>query len=73
MHKLKRKPEVLEHPTDAAKIVEAMARRGFEISEADAEWAWQQHSDNWCASWLLVDDSDEAIAAYILDHMEIYE
>jgi hypothetical protein len=48
---------------DVKRIVLVCADRGYAISEADAHHAWEEHSDNYAASWLVLDDDQEVFDA----------
>ena len=72
MVKLNRKILEITNPrekADGQQIVEICARQGYEISLADAVWAWGEHSESWCAGWLFIGD-DEEVMRYILEFME---
>lgn len=60
-----------DYPEDVARIVRIAAARGYDITEAEAEAAWEIRSREWSASWLELQESDDAVWAdltlYALD------
>ena len=65
-----------EHPTfeyqeDVSRIVEAFIAKGATISELDAELAWSEHSDDYCAVWLGLPDSNEVIIKQIMPYLTV--
>lgn len=54
---------------DVKRIVEAFAEAGYEVSEHDAERAWAEYSNSFCAGWLELPDFNEDIVDYLMDFM----
>lgn len=53
----------------AQQIVSIMRDAGYEISPQDAYVAWEQHSEDWCASWLWLDGFPrEDVVKYVLKY-----
>ena len=52
---------------DCERIVAACRDAGYEVSMADAEWAWEQHSDTYCAGWLMMGayENDASLVATV--------
>jgi len=48
---------------DIQKIVDAFAKRGYEITPSDACRAWENYSDTYCCSWMCMGkyDIDEMV------------
>lgn len=46
--------------TDAAAIKAALNRQGFDATEADIVWAWEEYSDKMCAGWLDIGNPEDA-------------
>ena len=49
------------YKSDVERIVKIFSDRGYEISVADAENAWQRYSDSMCAGWMDLDNEDEFV------------
>lgn len=49
----------LENRGDISRIVEIFAKRGYDISKADACLVWEQFSDSMAAGWLILGSDDE--------------
>lgn len=58
------------YPEDVREIVLAFKYQGYEISEADAERAWQAHSDDHCAGWLCLPKYGREIVATLLPYFK---
>lgn len=72
MRKLKRKNyngHIKTHSSDVKRIVEIFEKRGFEISEEDACWAWERHSDEWAAGWLGLGNDDDEIFNDVIEYL----
>jgi hypothetical protein len=54
----KRENFYFEFESDVKRIVRIFAERGYEISETDAENAWEQYSDSMAAGWMCLDSED---------------
>jgi beta-lactamase class D len=72
MKRLKRKEtnrHIRDFGEDIKRIVEVFAARGYEVSEEDACWAWEQHSDSWAAGWLGLGEKDEYVFQHAIDYL----
>ncbi len=58
---------------DVDRIVAICKANGFSISEADAHHAWEEHSDNYAASWLVLGDDEDEILQAVLDACEVID
>jgi len=71
--RLVRPPISGRYRPDVMLLVEQAAGEGYIVSEADAEWAWQRHSDAQEASWLFLDDDPEVNVRVLRDRLEVEE
>jgi len=56
---------------DVQRIVDVCQKHGFEISENDAKLCWEQHSDSYCASWLILPESDVELFEAIKENCRV--
>ncbi len=49
-----------EYPQDVKQLVSAAQSQGYRLSARSAAEIWMRHSDESCASWLMVDGSSDA-------------
>ena len=47
-----RSSDLPRYPHDVARLQSVAAGYDYRLSLADAEWAWEQHSDTYAAGWL---------------------
>jgi hypothetical protein len=47
-------PPDFRYPEDVHRIVKSLESLGYTITPEDAEWAWEEYSDDRCAGWLFV-------------------
>ena len=74
LKQLIRPQEQIYYPDDVCLLVDIMNDAGYEVSYADAQWAWQQFSDDLCGSWLIVDGfGNDRIVSEILKYLEEFE
>jgi hypothetical protein len=57
---------------DVRRIIAICESRGYYISDADAHHAWEEHSDNYAAGWLVLGDDDEVFDA-VMANCEVIE
>lgn len=55
---------------DITRIVGVMARFGYEVTRRDAEVAWEDMSDDNCASWLSLPESDDHLFRVIMPYFQ---
>lgn len=67
----RRLPGEHEEQTETPLLKAALNRAGYDASEADIVWAWEHHSDDWAAGWLVLDSCGGADGAvkYLLDYL----
>lgn len=56
---------------DVARIVDICKQRGYHISANDAQHAWEEYSDSYAASWLILDDNDDDVFNTVLQYCEV--
>jgi hypothetical protein len=65
-----RRPKGGHHyQADVTRLVQQAFAEGWRVSEHDAAWAWQQHSDRQEASWLFLYDTPEENVAVLREHL----
>ncbi len=55
---------------DINRIIQVMANNGYEITEEQACQAWEKHSEDWAAGWLILPTEDCDIYLDIMSVME---
>lgn len=55
---------------DVQRIISICYDRGYVISEADAQAAWEEYSDSMAASWLYLDDDADQVFTTIMEYCE---
>jgi hypothetical protein len=55
---------------DVGRIIGICYARGYIITQADAQAAWEQHSDDWAAGWLQLSEHDDAVFKTIMEYCE---
>jgi len=57
---------------DVQKIIDAFAKRGYEITPSDACRAWENYSETYCCSWMYMGryDIDEMVFRILKKHFE---
>jgi hypothetical protein len=55
---------------DVGRIIGICYARGCIISQADAQAAWEQYSDDLCAGWLILGEDDEVFRT-VLEYCEV--
>lgn len=63
--RLKYQEEQFHYSGDIDRIVNVFADRGYEISYSDAGHAWERHSENYAAGWLILPENDDDLYAEI--------
>jgi hypothetical protein len=43
-----------EHQADIERLVKVSREKGYELSEADAYYVWQRHSESMAATWMFL-------------------
>ncbi len=71
---LRRKRDLETQPycaQDGDTLMQHLLESGYAAHPADVAWAWYQHSDDRCATWLSVDEDDrEYNVSSLLAHLE---
>ena len=52
---------------DVIRIINVCAKHNIEITSAEAEELWNKYSDDYCAQWLILPDSDEYLFEIIIE------
>lgn len=52
---------------DVIRIINVCAKHNIEITFVEAEELWSTYSDNYCAQWLVLPDSDEYLFEIIIE------
>ncbi len=52
---------------DVIRIVNVCTKHNIEITFAEAEELWNKYSDDYCAQWLILPDSDEYLFEIIIE------
>ena len=52
---------------DIIRIVDVCAKHNIEITFAEAEELWNKYSDDCCAQWLILPDSDDYLFEVIIE------
>ena len=75
LRKLVRRVQPDQHAEcpEIAEMKAALNRAGYDASEADIEWAWEEHSEDWSAGWLVLDSCGGADGAvkYLLEYLMV--
>lgn len=58
-----------EDKKDCERIQQIAMEHGWSISWKVAGLIWADHSDDWCASWLVLPKEDEQIWHYVKEYM----
>jgi hypothetical protein len=53
--------EQFNYPSDVKRIVIVAAGRGVILFAVEANAAWEEHSDNLCAGWLVLPEDDDTL------------
>jgi hypothetical protein len=59
----------IEEPMDVARMQMALQSYGYDASDRDIHWAWCEYSGSLSASWLVVPESGEFIAARLGEYL----
>ena len=59
-----------EYP-EIALLKSALNRAGYDASEADIQWAWEEHSEDWAAGWLSLEScgGPDGAVKYLLEYL----
>lgn len=52
---------------DVGRIIGVCYSKGYMISQYDAQAAWEQHSDDYAASWLILPTDNEQLFNIIIE------
>lgn len=52
---------------DIIRIINVCAKHNIEITIKEAEELWSNYSDEYCAQWLILPDSDETLFEIIIN------
>ena len=55
------------YPDDVRRIVEVLDSKGIIITPSEADKLWDIHSDEWCASWLILPSNDDELFKIIIE------
>ncbi len=58
---------------DRARIIRLLRTQDLECSDLDAYYMWADHSDDYCAGWLIMPESDEHVLEGIAPYYTIEE
>jgi hypothetical protein len=57
-----------EFPDDVERMKTCLHAAGRTWTDDDVVLAWSDYSDNWCAGWLKLPDSDDDLLTILLKH-----
>jgi hypothetical protein len=60
--------EGIDFPSEVIVLRASLRAAGYDATPHDIAWAWQQHSDAFCASWLSVGTETESQQVATLKH-----
>jgi len=55
---------------DVTRLVRIAAERGYTVSFHDAQWAWEEHSEDFAAGWLILHVADDDNFAVLRGKLE---
>jgi len=58
---------------DITRMRQICHRKGFETTREELAEAWANHSDRFCAGWLVLPGDDEEVFLELLDEMDSEE
>ena len=59
----------MRYPEDVGRILQILNERGFTANDLDIHEAWSAYSDSMAASWMSLDDDDDAVFACIGEYL----
>lgn len=62
-----------EFPEDIARLVSAASNQGYRVSPDHAAEMWIRHSEDYCAGWLTMGDSDEGLLPILLQYATVID
>ncbi len=70
MKRLVPKGDGFRYWDEVERIVEACRNNGYLVSAIDARWAWEKHSHDRSASWLVVNEGDDVITNHVRHYLD---
>jgi len=62
------------HPKDIYHMLSVLESNGYQASYSDVAWAWELHSNDFAASWLILDGySDQDIIDVMVKYLQLIE
>lgn len=58
---------------DCERIVKATRNEGYELTLKQAEEMWENFSEAYCASWLILPESDEKLSAILFGESDYHD
>lgn len=55
---------------DCKRLQEAFLREGWHATLPECQDFWERHSDDHCASWLMLPEDDADLATIIVEHLQ---
>jgi len=59
----------VEDPEDCIRIREILYKLGYDVTLRDAEDIWTAFSEDMCACWIILPESDEELAASLTEYL----
>jgi hypothetical protein len=59
--------------SDAARIVDVLARRDIVASVEECKLLWQRYSDSMAAGWMMLPEDDDEIYHCVASYFEVIE
>ncbi len=69
MTKITLKPPQARYPEDiedVKRIVEVCSKNGYDISPETAYVVWKEYSEAYCASWIVLTESEDNLLSIVL-------
>jgi len=57
---------------DIANLKKMLNAAGYEANALDIAWAWELHSSDWCAGWLMVDYYSKRDVERTVEYLLVY-
>lgn len=58
-----------EDDKELERLINVAGANGWHLSKKLAGLIWRDHSDDWCASWLILPERDEEIWRYLKEYV----
>lgn len=61
--------KVFDDQEDLDRIQRSLAESGFDVDYTGCDHLWRSHSDEYCASWLFLPETDAELKEIIVDKL----